>query len=88
MFVDFNEEDELAKKYDLSTTEGQLVLLFGPGLGFYPDPNSLTDVARFLEARLAKKGSTIDDCDVYTIYPEIIRILREASQLSIVNKGE
>lgn len=88
MFLDFSEEDELAKKYDLSTTEGQLVLLFGPGLGFYPDPSSLTDVARFLEARLAKKGSTIDDCDVYTIYPEIIRILREASQLSIVNKGE
>lgn len=88
MFLDFSEEDELAKKYDLSTTEGQLVLLFGPGLGFYPDPKSLADVARFLEARLAKKGSTIDDCDVYTIYPEIIRILREASQLSIVNKGE
>ena len=87
MFLNFDEEDALSKKYDLTTTEGQLTLLFGPGLGFYPDPQNLVDVARFLERRLIKKGCSIDDCDVYAIYPEIIQILREASQLSI-NKLE
>jgi hypothetical protein len=87
MNVDFNEENLLANRYDLSTTEGQLSLLFGPGLGFYPDPANLVDIARMLETRFAKKGYDPDTCDIYVIYPEIMEILREASQLSF-NKVE
>ena len=73
---------------DEGSTIGQFSLLMSRGAGFYPDYETSWSIAKMLDSRFLAKGYNLDDCDVYTVYAEIITILNEAAQASNNKKGE
>jgi len=80
--------DSFYTDIDIGSTMGQFALLMSRGAGFYPDIQATTSIAQMLNSRFLAKGYNLDDCDVYTIYAEIITILTEVAQASNFDKGD
>ena len=74
--------EQINNEIDLNTTAGQLSLLFGSALGFYPKKGNINLIADMLEVRLTKRNISTNDIDVYTLYAEIINVLTEVAQAS------
>lgn len=73
---------------DINSTMGQFSLLMSRGAGFYPDYEASCSISKMLDSRFLAKGYNLEDCDAYTIYAEIIKILNEVAQASNFDKGE
>ena len=80
--------DSFYTDIDISSTMGQFSLLMSRGAGFYPDTETGWSIAKMLDSRFLAKGYNLDDCDVYTVYAEIITILTEVAQASNFDKGD
>ena len=80
--------DNFYTDIDINSTMGQFALLMSKGAGFYPDYETSWSIAKMLDARFIAKGYKLDDCDAYTVYAEIITILKEVAQTSNFDKGE
>ena len=80
--------DNFYTNIDEGSTMGQFSLLMSTGAGFYPDYEASCSISKMLDSRFLAKGYNLDDCDVYTVYAEIITILNEVAQTSNFDKGE